>query len=224
MSRRRAKRSGDYKDRSCGRRFEADLLKAGYRLIAGSDEVGRGALAGPVVAASVILNLENVPEGIDDSKKLTRLQREKLAVEIKKTAFAFSITRVEHGEIDRINILNASLLAMERAVKALQPPADYVLIDGRQKVPHLECPQLAIVKGDSLSVSIAAASIIAKVARDAWMTEYDETYPGYGFASHAGYNTRAHQEAIARLGPSVIHRLTFHGVKAFQASLNLVVE
>jgi len=193
-------------------------------MIAGSDEVGRGAIAGPVVAASVILNLANVPEGIDDSKKLTRLQRERLDVAIRETALAFSITRVEHSEIDRINILNASLLAMEQSVKALQPSADYVLIDGRQKVPHLECPQVTIVKGDSLSVSIAAASIIAKVARDAWMTEYDETYPGYGFSSHAGYNTRAHQEAIARLGPSVIHRMTFHGVRVFQASLNLVVD
>jgi ribonuclease HII len=108
---------------------------------------------------------------------------------------------------------------MERAVKALQPQPDYVLIDGRQTVPHLDCPQLAIVKGDSLSVSIAAASIIAKVARDRWMTEYDEQFPGYGFASHVGYNTRVHQEAILRLGPSAIHRMTFQGVRSLQPNL-----
>ncbi len=204
---------------ACGRHFESGLLASGSRWIAGTDEVGRGAVAGPVVAAAVILNLDDIPEGVDDSKKLTRLQRERLAFEIERRAVAFSITRVEHGDIDRINILNASLLAMERAVKALQQPADYVLIDGRQRLPHLECPQLAIVKGDSLSVSIAAASILAKVARDRWMREYDEQYPGYGFASHVGYNTRAHQEAIARLGPSAIHRMTFHGVLAHQASL-----
>jgi len=204
---------------TCSRKFERKLLASGSRWIAGTDEVGRGAVAGPVVAAAVILNLNDVPKGVNDSKKLTRLQRERLAVEIERRAVAFAVTRVEHGDIDRINILQASLLAMERAVKALQQPADYVLIDGRERLPHLECPQLTIIKGDSLSVSIAAASIIAKVARDRWMREYDEQYPGYGFASHVGYNTRVHQEAIARLGPSAIHRRTFHGVLAYQASL-----
>jgi ribonuclease HII len=209
---------------ACSATLERELLAEGCRFVAGVDEVGRGALAGPVVAAAVMLNLEDVPDGIDDSKKLTRLERERLAVEIEKRALAFQVARVEHSEIDRINILRASLRAMELAVKALQPPPEYVLIDGRNLVPRLQCPQVAIVKGDSRSVSIAAASIIAKVARDRWMREYDEQYPGYGFSSHVGYNTRDHQQAIARLGPSAIHRLTFHGVLFYQPSLRLVGE
>jgi ribonuclease HII len=208
----------------CDTKFERELLSSGIRLVAGADEVGRGALAGPVVAAAVILNLDDLPEGIDDSKKLTRPKRERLAAEIQERAVATSIARVEHDEIDRINIHKASLLAMELAVKALQPPADYVLIDGKFKVPQLICPQLPIIKGDCLSVSVAAASIVAKVARDRWMREYDERYPGYGFASHVGYNTRMHQEAIARLGPSAIHRMTFQGVNSFQPVLRLCGE
>ena len=191
----------------------------GHRWIAGADEVGRGALAGPVVAAACVLNMNDVPKGINDSKQLTKLQRERLAVEIERRAVAFSISRIEHVEIDQINILKASLRAMELAVKALRPQPDYVLIDGHQTVPHLACPQLAIIKGDSLSVSVAAASIVAKVARDHWMREYDEQFPGYGFASHVGYNTRVHQEAIVRLGPSAIHRMTFQGVCSFQPNL-----
>jgi ribonuclease HII len=205
----------------CGLRFERDLEGQGYFLIAGTDEVGRGALAGPVVAAAVILNLKDVPKGLDDSKKLNKSRREELAAQIERKAIAFSIARVEHDEIDNINILQASLRAMSQAAKALQPLPDYVLIDGRNEVPNLECPQMAIVKGDSLSASIAAASIIAKVARDRWMKEYDDQYPGYGFGSHVGYNTREHQQAIARLGPSAIHRMTFQGVRYFQASLDL---
>jgi ribonuclease HII len=204
----------------CTLRFERKLLRDGYQSIAGTDEVGRGALAGPVVAAAVILNGKRVPRGINDSKQLTRLQREELDAEIRQRALAFSIARIEHNEIDQINILRASLRAMELAIKALRPLPDYVLIDGRQELPDLHCPQLAIVKGDCLSASVAAASIIAKVARDQWMREYDEEYPGYGFGSHVGYNTRAHQEAIGRLGPSAIHRLTFRGVLFSQASLD----
>jgi ribonuclease HII len=205
---------------ACTRRFEKSLIRAGYALIAGADEVGRGALAGPVVAAAVVLNLQNVPKGINDSKQLTRLQRERLSEDIQKRAISYSIARIEHHEIDRINILQASLHAMELAIKALRPPCDYVLIDGHQSVPNLDCPQSTIIKGDCLSVSVAAASIVAKVARDQWMREYDGQYPGYGFALHAGYNTRIHQEAIARLGPSAIHRLTFRGVLFSQAALN----
>ena len=189
-------------------------------MIAGSDEVGRGALAGPVVAAAVILNLKKIPKGINDSKQLTRLRREELAREIQHRALAYSVARIEHQEIDQINILKASLRAMELAIKALRPLPDYVLIDGHQKVPNLDCPQSTIIKGDCLSVSIAAASIVAKVARDQWMREYDEQYPGYGFGLHAGYNTRMHQEAIQRLGPSAIHRLTFRGVLFSQPALN----
>jgi ribonuclease HII len=208
----------------CDTKYESELFAAGYRLIAGADEVGRGALAGPVVAAAVILNPFDVPEGINDSKKLTRLQRERLEPEIKARAIAFSVARVEHFEIDQINIHHASLLAMRRAIKGLNPPTDYVLIDGRHKLPDLDCPQTTIIKGDCLSVSVAAGSIIAKVARDRWMREYDEQFPGYGFASHVGYNTRAHQEAVARLGPSAIHRLTFSGVQSYQAALDLQEE
>ncbi len=206
---------------ACDTKFERRFARKGYQLIAGADEVGRGALAGPVVAAAVILDLGDVPEGIDDSKKLTRLQRERLAPEIERRAIAFKVARVEHNQIDRINILQASLLAMRQAVKALQPQPDYVLIDGRQELPDLHCPQLAIVKGDGLSASVAAASILAKVARDRLMREYDGEYPGYGFASHVGYTTREHQKAIAQLGPSAIHRKTFHGVQFLQGVLDL---
>lgn len=205
---------------ACNIRLERRLVREGYQVIAGTDEVGRGALAGPVVAAACILNLDDLPEGINDSKQLTRLQRERLAGEIQHRAIACSVSRIEHHEIDQINILKASLRAMELAIKALRPIPDYVLIDGRQKVPNLDCPQSTIIKGDCLSVSVAAASIVAKVTRDQWMREYDEQYPGYGFASHAGYNTRIHQEAIARLGPSAIHRLSFRGVLFSQAALN----
>ena len=204
----------------CDTSFEDQCLASGARYVAGADEVGRGALAGPVVAAACILNLSDLPDGINDSKQLTRLQRERLAIEIQQRAVAYSIFRIEHDEIDQINILKASLRAMELAIKALRPPPDYVLIDGHQKVPNLDCPQSAIIKGDCLSVSVAAASIVAKVKRDQWMREYDELYPGYGFASHAGYNTRGHQEAIVRLGPSSIHRLSFRGVLFSQPSFN----
>jgi len=204
----------------CNARFEKRLVRAGSQLIAGCDEVGRGAIAGPVVAAAVILKLDDLPKGINDSKQLTRLQRERLAGQIRQKAVACSIARIEHTEIDEINILRASLRAMGLAIKALRPFPDYVLIDGNQRVPNLDCPQSTIIKGDSLSVSVAAASIIAKVTRDQWMREYDEQYPGYGFGSHAGYNTRMHQDAVERLGPSAIHRLTFRGVLFSQAVLN----
>ena len=205
---------------ACNARFEKRLVREGYPAIAGTDEVGRGALAGPVVAAAVIFDLKKIPRGINDSKQLTRLQREGLAKEIQARALSVSVARIEHHEIDQINILKASLRAMELAIKALRPLPDYVLIDGHQKVPNLDCPQLTIIKGDCLSVSVAAASIVAKVTRDQWMREYDEQYPGYGFGFHAGYNTRMHQEAIQRLGPSAIHRLTFRGVLFSQAALN----
>ena len=206
---------------ACDTSIERELFAAGHRLIAGADEVGRGAIAGPVMAAAVILNPFCVPVGVNDSKQLTRRQRERLAIEIRRSALAFAIARVEHDEIDRINIHRASLAAIGEAVKALNPLPDYVLIDGKFKVPELACPHAAIIKGDGLSVSIAAASILAKVARDEWMREVDEEYPGYGFAQHVGYNTRVHQRAIGQLGPSAIHRLTFHGVLTHQAALDL---
>src|ERR1044072_1761180 len=150
----------------CGTKFEKQLLREGYRFIAGVDEVGRGALAGPVVAAAVILNLDNIPKGINDSKQLTRRQREHLTAEIQARALAISLAQVEPDEIDKVNILRASLNAMFSAVKLLNPPSDYVLIDGNQRISQLSCSQRSVIKGDNLSVSIAAASIIAKVARD----------------------------------------------------------
>jgi ribonuclease HII len=208
---------------ACDTKFEKRLLKSGFQLIAGVDEVGRGALAGPVLAAAVILDYRDIPKGINDSKKLTKSERERLSAEIRARARAFAIAQVENTEIDRINILRASLEACLQAVKLLHPFPDHVLIDGNQQIPQLHCPQMSIVKGDSLSASIAAASIIAKVARDNLMKEYDQQFPGYGFARHVGYGTRAHQDAITQLGPSPIHRLTFQGVRSFQASLYLKI-
>jgi len=205
----------------CDTSIESELFAAGHRLIAGADEVGRGAVAGPVMAAAVILNPFSVPAGINDSKQLTRRQRERLFDQIISSALGFAIARIEHDEIDRINIHHASLAAIGEAVKGLNPIPDYVLIDGKFRAPQLTCPQSAIIKGDGLSVSIAAASILAKVTRDQWMREADKQYPGYGFAQHVGYNTRAHQQAISQLGPSAIHRLTFHGVLTCQAALDL---
>ena len=204
---------------ACDMKIETEISGTGIPVIAGVDEVGRGALAGPVVAAAVILHMGDIPAGINDSKKLSRRQRERLAAEIKARAVAFATARVDNTEIDRINILQASLQAMAAAVKLLRPQPGYVLIDGNQRIPQLLCPQRSIVKGDSLSASIAAASILAKVARDHLMKEYDRDFPGYDFASHVGYGTRRHQQAITRLGPSPIHRVTFQGVLTYQASL-----
>ena len=209
---------------ACSATLELRLVAEGYRLIAGADEVGRGAMAGPLVAAAVILDLTDAPDGIDDSKKLSRRERERLSVEIKRRAVAFSITRIEPPEIDRINIHRASLQAMGLAAKALRPLPEYVLIDGKFKVPDATCPQMSVIKGDGLSISIAAASIIAKVARDEWMREYDTEYPGYGFARHVGYCTRAHKQSLARLGPSPIHRMSFQDVHSYQYLLDLTGE
>ena len=192
----------------CGTRFESEALQTGAGLIAGLDEVGRGALAGPVVAAAVILDLARIPQGINDSKKLSRLVRERLDAEIRASARACAIIRIEAVEIDRINILQATKEAMRQAVTALDPPPDYLLIDALT-LGEIEIPQRAIIRGDAQSVSIAAASIIAKVARDALMRGYDETLPGYGFAKNVGYGTPEHLRGLRALGPSPIHRLTF---------------
>jgi ribonuclease HII len=179
--------------------------------VAGADEVGRGALCGPVVAAAVVLGDGFDTEGIDDSKRLTEKQRETLAERIRGGALAVGLARCEPEEIDRLNILRATHLAIRRAVEALASLPDLLLVDG-QKVPDLPCPHRPIVKGDALSVSIAAASIVAKVARDAMMREWDARYPGYGWAQNMGYASEDHREAIRRLGPSAIHRRTFHGI------------
>jgi len=197
----------------CGRDFEDELFADGLRLIAGVDEVGRGALAGPVVAAAVMLNLEAVPDGINDSKKLSRRERERLAEEIRKSAIAISLASVEAEEIDRINILQATRKAMKLAIGNLCPRPEFLLIDALAlDIPLL---QKSIIRGDEVSISIAAASIIAKVERDHLMTGYDSIYPGYGFSSHVGYGTRQHIEALRSLGPSSIHRKTFHGVSEY---------
>ncbi len=180
--------------------------------IAGVDEVGRGPLAGPVIAAAVILDPNNPIEGLTDSKKLSEKKRYLLNAEIKEKALSWSIARCEPVEIDQINILQASLLAMERAVKGLALVPVHCLVDGNQ-LPQLPCSADAIIKGDLTEPAISAASIIAKVARDTEMIEMDSLYPGYGFAKHKGYPTKLHREAIIEKGVTSIHRRSFAPVR-----------
>jgi len=181
-------------------------------LIAGVDEVGRGPLAGPVVAAAVILD-ENQPiEGLADSKTLSEKRRQALALLIRQRALAFAVGRAEVAEIDKLNILQASLLAMQRAVSQLLIKPDQVLVDG-QYCPALPGQVRAIIRGDKLVPAISAASILAKVTRDQEMCELDRLYPGYGLALHRGYPTRAHREALQRLGVTPIHRCSFAPVR-----------
>lgn len=187
-------------------------------LVAGVDEVGRGPLAGPVIAAAVILDPDNPIEGLTDSKKLTEKKRNLLSEEIKQKALSWCIARAEPSEIDDINILHASLLAMSRAVEGLDKQPDHCLIDGN-KIPKLNCSAEAIVKGDLKEPAISAASIIAKVARDNEMCEMDALYPGYGFAKHKGYPTKQHREAIIEKGVTEIHRKSFAPV---QEQLSLI--
>lgn len=183
-------------------------------LIAGVDEVGRGPLAGPVVAAAVILHPDQPIVGLKDSKKLTVSQRETLSTQIENLALAYAIGRAEVEEIDTINILQASLLAMQRAVSALSIKPSQVLIDGN-RCPTLPYPARAIVRGDQLEPSISAASIIAKVYRDQEMCQLDAIYPGYGFKQHKGYGTKAHLAALAALKPCRIHRRSFAPVQQY---------
>ena len=182
-----------------------------YGPVCGVDEAGRGPLAGPVVAAAVILTPARIPEGLNDSKALSSKQRELLLNMIEKNA-QIGIGIAEPEEIDRLNILGATLIAMRRAVLALPQLPDMALIDGN-KLPDLPCEAQAIVKGDSRSLSIAAASIVAKVTRDSLMVEADSRYPGYGLAGHKGYPTKAHMEAVKQIGPSPIHRFSFKPVR-----------
>ncbi len=192
--------------------FEKLAMRQGYGCVAGIDEAGRGALAGPVVAAAVVFPSGTAVAGIDDSKKLSPARRDELFDLIMKDALAVGIGSGDHQLIDRVNILQATLSAMKEAVLKITPPPDYLLIDGISKIP-LAVHQRTIKKGDSASVSIAAASIIAKVTRDRMMIDFDSRYPGYGFAEHKGYGCALHLEAIARIGPCAIHRKTFRGVK-----------
>lgn len=192
--------------------YENRAARKGHRHIAGTDEAGRGPLAGPVVAAAVILPQDFRHDRITDSKKLSAAQRERLYGEIYRYARSIGLGIVDPAEIDRVNILQASLCAMAMAVGNLFPPADYLLVDGTFRVP-VGLPQEAIPKGDALSLSIAAASIVAKVTRDRLMDLYHLYYPHFGFARHKGYPTREHQAAIRAFGCSPIHRRTFRGVR-----------
>jgi ribonuclease HII len=197
----------------CGSRFEDAARAEGFCSVAGLDEVGRGALCGPVVACAVILGERFKTAGLDDSKRLTARQREAQAGRIREQARAFGIGSADAAEIDRLNILRATQLAMRRALAQLGSCPDLVLVDGHAEVPGLDTRQRAIVKGDALSVSIAAASIVAKVHRDAIMRECDSRFPGYGLASNMGYGSEDHREALRRLGPSRIHRRSFNGTQ-----------
>ncbi|RZG76133.1 MULTISPECIES: ribonuclease HII [unclassified Acinetobacter] len=182
-------------------------------LIAGVDEAGRGPLVGSVVAAAVILDPNNPIEGLNDSKKLTEKKREKLFIEIKEKALAWSIAEASHQEIDEINILQASLLAMRRAVEGLKIPPEHVLVDGNKVPKGLQMSCDAVVGGDALHAEISAASILAKVTRDHEMVELDQQYPQFGFAKHKGYPTKAHYEAIAEHGVIDQHRRSYGPVK-----------
>jgi len=180
--------------------------------VAGVDEAGRGPLAGPVVAAAVILDPYRPIEGLQDSKRLTAARRELLYEEIQEKALAWAVASADVGEIDRINILQATMLAMQRAVAALVPSAEHALIDGN-RCPDLACPAQAIVKGDSRVAAISAASIMAKVTRDREMRSLDIRYPGYGLAQHKGYPSKAHIQALESLGVSPVHRRSYAPVR-----------
>lgn len=194
--------------------FERAAKQKGYRMIAGIDEVGRGPLAGPVVAAAVILpeGMEDI--GLDDSKKLSAKKREEIFEMIKEQAVAIGIGIVDAFTIDKINIYEASKVAMKRAIELLPENPDYLLIDAMKLDTGI--PEEGIIKGDAKSISIAAASIVAKEVRDQMMKDYEQLYPGYGFAQNAGYGTKAHIEGLKKLGPTPIHRMTFAPVKEYQ--------
>lgn len=188
--------------------FERALHQQGYQRIAGVDEAGRGALAGPVVASAVVLPINCRIPGLTDSKQLTPRQRDRLYDEIHRLATASGVGYIDNTEIDQINILQATLQAMRQAIAQITPPPDYVLVDGTQ-LPQISLRAKAIPKGDSLIQSVAAASIIAKVTRDRLMIQMDKRYPDYGFRSHKGYGTLQHRQAIIQFGPCPIHRQSF---------------
>ena len=191
--------------------LEQDLRTEGVLRIAGVDEVGRGPIAGPVTAAAVILDPEAIPEGLNDSKKLTARRREALEQALRQSA-EVSIAHASVEEIDEINILRASHLAMERAIAALDPPPDFLLIDGNMIPRGLSLPARAVVKGDAISVSISAASIMAKTCRDRLMVDLAQQHPGYGWETNAGYPSKSHKEALRNLGVTPHHRRSFKPV------------
>lgn len=188
--------------------YEQNALSKGYKAICGVDEAGRGPLAGPVCAAAVILPANTFIDGVNDSKKLSEKKREALFDVIKETAVSYCIAYACVEEIEGINILNATMLAMKRAVEGLDVKADYAMIDGN-KMPQLDIDGETIIKGDAKSMSIACASILAKVSRDRLLYEYAKEYPQYQFDKHKGYGTAAHREAILKYGPCPYHRMSF---------------
>lgn len=189
--------------------FEKAAVNSGFSCICGVDEAGRGPLAGPVCAAAVILPAGAVIEGLDDSKKLTEKKRERLYDIIKQTAVAYSVAYGTLEEIETVNILEATYFAMNRAIDGLTVKPDFALIDGNRVPRGIKIPCETIVKGDSKSMSVAAASVLAKVTRDRLMLEYDKKYPEYNFKKHKGYGTKEHTELIKQYGPCEIHRLSF---------------
>ena len=188
--------------------YEKEAISKGYKAVCGVDEAGRGPLAGPVCAAAVILPENTIIEGVNDSKKLSEKKREVLFDVIKEQALSYSIAFASVEEIEDINILNATMLAMKRAVEGLDVKADYAMIDGN-RLPDLSIDSEFIIKGDAKSMSIACASILAKVSRDRLLYKYAEEYPEYLFDKHKGYGTKAHVEAIKKYGPCPYHRLSF---------------
>lgn len=202
---------------TCGR-LEVRLVEAGFERIAGADEVGRGALAGPLVAAAVILPPDADVPGLRDSKECTRLQRERLAARIKEIALRYSIVRVQPDRIDRVGLQRCNLDALRRALNNLGDDPHYVLVDGF-RLKRLRWPALGVKKGDAVSRNVAAASIVAKVYRDAAMRRYHRRHPAYGFSTNVGYGTREHWAALRRWGPSPIHRRSFYGVTGFPADV-----
>jgi ribonuclease HII len=199
-------------------KYEAKAAQKGYRFVIGVDEAGRGPLAGPVVAAAVLLPPQVSLEGLDDSKKLSQKSREKFFPQIIQTALAYGIGIVSVETIEKINILQAALLAMKQAIENCGLNPDLLLIDGNKRVDH-PADQWPIVGGDGKSLTIAAASVLAKVTRDSIMQEYHKNYPEYEFDRHKGYPTKLHKEKIQRFGPCPIHRKTFRGVKETQPNL-----
>ena len=194
-------------------RYEDDARSQGYKLIAGVDEVGRGSLVGPVLVAAVILPPDFYFAKLNDSKKISARVREKLCDEIKSAAVAYSCAEVSIEEVDTLNVYQATILGMRRAVAALNPQPDFVLTDA-MKVDFGGIENLAIIRGDTLSASIAAASIVAKVTRDKLADEWSKIYPDYGFEKNRGYGTKFHRDAIKLLGPTPIHRKSFNPVKS----------
>ena len=199
--------------------FDKDFYNKGLSFVSGVDEAGRGPLAGPVVAAAVILPKDIFIDGVNDSKKLTEKKRNILFEEIKQKAFSYGIGIVDAKTIDEINILQATFLAMRKALEQLSVKPDLVLVAGNHTIPNLQNKQQAIVSGDAKSASIACASILAKVTRDNMMYEYAKQYPQYNFQKHKGYGTKAHLDAIQKHGPCPIHRMTFAPLNLNQMEL-----